>query len=229
MASETIKTKRPAVKESVGAQYYVFNKPGEGIDFDENSYEDEVVKTETVKNITVTENVETTQVRASGKDYTTVTQTSSTDISTEQVAVVVDDIAKMRGENVESGLIQSGSSNKRPFFAYGKVVNKVGGGKQFVWYPKCQLVENTDDIATKEESFSEQNDTLTIRAYAFDDAGHISNKVDTESANFPEGLTEEMFFKAPIIKAEDLTNRIAEIASLSNQTNNEPVQEIPSV
>ena len=56
---------------------------------------------------------------------------------------------------------------ERPFIALGFPNLKKGGGVKYTWYPKCQLIENTDDIATSEETFSEQNDTLTFRAYAF--------------------------------------------------------------
>ena len=61
-----IKTKNPMVKETVGALYYSFNKGNENGDFDEASYEDEVVKSEVVKNIATTENAESVIVRASG-------------------------------------------------------------------------------------------------------------------------------------------------------------------
>ena len=115
----------------------------------------------------------------------------------------------MRGDIAdESGLISSGRNSERPYFAYGKVVKKVGGGVRYDWYPKCQLVENTDDIATKEENFSEQNDTVTIRAYAFNDEGDIKNYVDSEASNFPKDLTEEKFFTKPIITKEDLAAAI---------------------
>lgn len=199
-------TKRPMIKETVGAQYYAFNTPTESGEFNPTTYED-TIKTETVKKVGITENAENTTVKASGKDYATVAQVSSVDISVEVIAFPADDIAKMRAEKIEeNGLISSGASNKRPYFGYGKVVKKVGDGYRFEWFPKCQLVENTDDIETKEDSFKEQNDTLTIRAYAFNDNGDIRNYVDTESANFPEGLTEELFFTKPIVKAEDLTS-----------------------
>ena len=113
----------------------------------------------------------------------------------------------MRGEDVDDGgLISSGSSTQRPFFAYGKVVKKVGESYRYEWYPKCQLVENTDDISTQEESFSEQNDTVTIRCYAFDDLGHVRNYVDSDASNFPKGLTEDKFFTKPIITKADLTS-----------------------
>lgn len=204
--ANSIKTKKPKMKETVGSMYYNFNKPATGVTFDASSYEDEIVKTDIVKNISVTENLETQTVRASGKDYETVNQTSSEDIEVEAVAFDPDDLAKMRGETVNTnGLMQSGSENKRPFFAFGKVVKKIGGGFQYVWYPKCQLVENSDDIATSEDSFSEQNDKIKIRAYQFDETKKlIKNYVDSDSTNFPDGLTEEKFFSKVIVTKEDL-------------------------
>jgi phi13 family phage major tail protein len=199
-----MKTKRPMIKETVGSLYYAFNIPETNIDFDVTKYE-ETVKSDVVKNIKTTENAESVTVRASGKDYETISNASSIEMDLEVIAVDPTDLARMRGEAVgPNGLVSSGKSTKRPFFAFGKVVLKVGGGIQYAWYPKCQLVENTDDIATKEETFSEQNDTIKIRAYSFDDVGNIKNYIDSGIEGFPVGLKEEIFFAKPIIKDSDL-------------------------
>lgn len=203
-----MKNKKPMIKETVGSLYTSFNMPTESGDFSEN-YE-ETIKSDVVKNIGTTENTENTTVRASGTDYETVNQTSSIDMAVEVVAFDPATLARMRGDDTSDngGLILSGAPARRPFFAFGKVVKKVGGGVQYAWYPKCQLVENTDDIATSEESFSEQNDTITIRAYAFNDSHQKKTYVDSETENYPEGLTEEKFFTTPILTAEDLANAI---------------------
>ncbi len=203
----SITTKKPMMKETVGGMYYCFNTKEEKADFDIANYEESVSKCNNVKNIGTTENAEATTVRASGADYETINQASSIDMAIEVVAFDVADLAKMRGEDTsdEGGLILSGAPSRRPFFAFGKVVKKVGGGVQYAWYPKCQLIENTDDIATSEDTFSEQNDTVTIRAYAFDDKNQKKAYVDSETENFPKGLTEEKFFTKPILTKEDLS------------------------
>lgn len=206
-----MQVKKPKIKETVGAQYYAFNTPSVDGEFDSSTYE-ETIKTETVKSIGTTENSESTTVKASGKDYETVSQTENVELEVEVVAFDADDLARMRGENVdEGGLISSGRTATRPYFGYGKVVKKVGGGVRYDWYPKCQLVENTDDISTKEESFNEQNDTVTIRAYSFNEYGDVKNYVDSESKNFPVGLTEEKFFNKPIITKTDLANAVSAV------------------
>lgn len=207
-----MKTKRPMMKETVGAQYYAFNTPDEDGNVDYTTYED-TIKTEVVKQIGTTENGETTTVRASGKDYASFNQVSSTDLEVEVVAFPQEDLARMRGENIAiNGLVSSGGTKERPYFAYGKVVKLVGGGVRFDWYPKCQVIENTDDIATSEDSFSEQNDTVTIRAYAFNEKGENKNYVDSSITGFPEGLTEEKFFSKPIVTSADLDAVVAESA-----------------
>lgn len=204
-----IKNKKPMLKETVGALYYAFNTPTETGDFNPSAY-DATNKSEVVKKIGTTENSESTVVKASGKDYMTASQTSSVEQAVEVVAFDPEDLAKMRGDNIStSGLVFSGKSTQRPFFAFGKVVKKVGGGFQFVWYPKCQLVENTDDIETSEDTFKEQNDTITIRAYGFDADDNKSVRVDSEMASFPEGLTEEKFFAKPILSDADLEVALA--------------------
>ncbi len=201
-----ITTKKPMIKETVGGMYYCFNTKEEKIDYDVENYEENVTKCNVVKNIATTENAEATTVRSSGEDYETINQASSVDMAIEVVAFDAADLAKMRGEDTSDtgGLILSGAPSRRPFFAFGKVVKKVGGAVEYAWYPKCQLVENTDDIATLEDTFSEQNDTVTIRAYAFNDSKQKKAYVNSETENFPEELTEEKFFAKPILTAEDL-------------------------
>ena len=189
----SITTKKPKMKETVGALYYAFNTMTENGDFDPEAYES-TIKSEVVKTINTTDNATSTTVRASGKDYETVNQSASVDNEVEVIALDPEDLSTMRGDDIhENGLILSGAPRKRPFFAFGKVVKKVGGAVEYVWYPKSQLVENTDEAATSEEEFSEQNDTVTIRSYAFDEAGNTSVRVNSEMASFPDGLTEEKF------------------------------------
>ena len=176
-----MKNKKPMIKETVGSLYTAFNTPNEQGEYDSSTYE------ETIK------------------------KASSIDMAVEVVAFDPATLARMRGEDTSDngGLILSGAPSRRPFFAFGKVVKKIGGGVQYAWYPKCQLVENTDDIATSEDTFSEQNDTITIRAYAFDDNKQKKSYVDSETEHFPEGLTEEKFFAKPIITAADLAAAVA--------------------
>lgn len=194
-----ITTKKPMVKETVGALYYAFNTPDSKGNFS-TAYEEDVVKSEVVKNIGTTENSEAVVVRASGQDYTTVSQNESIEMAVEVVAFDPEDLAKMRGDIIgAAGLNRSGRTTTRPYFAFGKVVKKLNGKFELAWYPKCQLVENTDDIATKDQNFSEQNDTVTIKAYSYNELGDKKTYVNNEMSKFPEGLTEEKFFAKPIL------------------------------
>lgn len=205
----SIQTKKPMVKETVGGMYYNFNTPSENGDYNPSTYEANTYKCNNIKNISTTENAESVTIKASGEDYETVSQNSYIDMAVEVVAFDPKDLAKMRADTVGTGgLNRSGRTARRPFFAYGKVKKMVGGGVEYAWYPKCQLIENTDDIATKEESFSEQNDTVTIRAYSYNQEGDKKVYVNSEMDNFPEGLTEEKFFAKPILEDADLTAAI---------------------
>lgn len=204
----SIVTRKPPIKETVGAQYLCFNKMAED-DTWTNSYEEEVEKTEVVKSVKVTENSEVADVYASGKVYDSDTTTSKTDIEVQIIAFPADTLARMRGEVVDvGGLHLSGGQGVRPYFAYGKVVKMKNGKVRFEWYPKCKLAENSDETSTREEKFSEQADTITISAYSFNDNGDIRAYVDSSASNFPEKLTEEYFFAKPILTAADLAAAI---------------------
>lgn len=205
----SITPKKPPIKESIGAQYICFNQMSEDFGWTEN-FETEVEKTETVKKATVTENGEFNDVYASGIVYDSDVSSGTTDIEVETIAFVTDTLAKMRGDIVDAGgLILSGGNNARPFFAYGKVVKLKHGKVRYEWFPKCKLAENTDETATKEASFSEQTDTITITAYPFNVNNDVKAMVDSSSANFPEGLTEEKFFAKPILTKEELAAAVS--------------------
>ena len=200
----SIVTRKPPVKETVGAQYIVFNTSTDNNEWSKN-FAEEVEKTEVVKSVKVTENSENSDVYASGKVYDSDTSTSHTDIEVSVVAFPADTLAKMRGEVVdEGGLHLSGGKGVRPYFAYGKVVKLKNGKIRFEWFPKCKLASNSDEINTREDKFSEQPDTITISAYPFNENDDIRSYVDSSASNFPEGLTEELFFAKPILTPVDL-------------------------
>lgn len=199
-----INNKRPPRKETVGAQYICFATPGEDGEWT-GEYEADVERTAVVKNIEVTENSESSDVYASGGVYDTDMSVAADDIAVEVIAFPEDTIAKMRAATVDAGgLILDGANKTRPFFAYGKVVKLKNGNVRFEWYPKCKLKENTNSAATSEASPAEQNDTITISAYSFDKEGNKRAYIDSSTANFPEGMTEEKFFAKPILTKEDL-------------------------
>lgn len=193
--------KRPPIKETVGALYYCFDV---GPDYT-GTFETDVYSSEVVKNISRAETGTTTPVYASGKIYENRFQASSIDQTVNVVAFDAKDIAKMRGEQIDetTGLVVTKSNPTKPFFAFGKVVKLSGGEERWEWYPKCQLTENTDDIATSEASFSEQTDTLTIQALPFNEAGDFRTFIDTSIAN-PKNITEEKFFSKVVLTSADL-------------------------
>lgn len=198
-----ITNKRPPYKETVGAQYICFDTMTEG-EYT-GKYETEVEKTEVVKKVKIKENSESADIYGSGAVYATNDNMSTMDIETEVIAFPADTLAKMRGDNVDAGgLVLSGGKGVRPYFAYGKVVKLSGGKERYEWFPKCKLVENSDEASTKTDKFSEQSDTITIAAYPFDKDGNVRAAVDSSMKTFPTGLTEEKFFAKPILTKEDL-------------------------
>lgn len=203
--------KRPEMKESVGAIYYAFNN-GAGTDFDLTKY-DEIIKTQTVKKVGITENTEDTKVYASGKTYKQVSMKSDEDISIETIAFDYEDLVKMRGDTITTnGLIVNGSNPIKPYFAFGKVVLLTGGKYRLDWYPKCQLKSNTDDTSTREEKFSEQTDTIVINAMPFDSANNIKMSISNELKSFPADMTIDKFFSQVITSDDDLAKIITKAA-----------------
>lgn len=190
--------KRPEIQISVGAAYYAPNVPESTAIYDPTKY-GTVVKSPVIKKIGRKESSESTVVKASGADYMTVSSKDSEELSVEAVAFAPDDLAKFRGDHIsQKGLITDDTAPVKPFFAFGFPIEKTNGKWDFVWYPKCQLVELSGDVETKEDKFKEQNKTLTINAYPFN-GKNIMVHCDMETESFPEGLTEEKFFSKVII------------------------------
>lgn len=212
------KEKRPPVKESVGALRFCFDKDDIEGQYT-GTYESDITVTKVAKSVKVTENGDTVSVFASGEEYDSVTDVSTVDNEVEAVAFPADDLAKMRADKVsDSGLIMKGGSRNRPYFAFGKTVKLRNGKFRYVWYPKCKLITNTDDTNTKEESFSEQNDTYTIRAYPINDDGIVGFELDT-SVKTIEGMTEDKFFSQVIASEEDF-KKISTQASTNSRSAN---------
>lgn len=201
----SIINKKPPLKETVGAQYVCFNVMDENDQWTPE-FEESIEQTKVVKSVEVSESTETTDFYASGAKYDDDTTTASAEIKVEVLAFPEDTLAKMRGDNVTtSGLVLSGGRRVRPFFSYGKVVKLKNGNYRYDWYPKCKLVENTDKADTKEDKITEQTDTITIKAYPFNDDEDIVSRVSS-GVNAPEGLTEEKFFSKVIMTEADLAS-----------------------
>lgn len=203
-----IQKKHVPLKETIGYQYVCFNVPDATTGEYTDTYEADVVKIDGVKTSEVTDNSETTDVYGSGVLHDSVKGKVSYDIGLTTLGWDAATLAKMRGDEVDNaGLIRKGNG-ERPFFAYGRVVKYTNGDVVYTWYPKCKLRENSDSADTSEESYSEQTDDLTIRAYEYDDAHNVSASVDS-AVNLPEGLTEAKFFSKPILTPADLASVIA--------------------
>ena len=190
-----INEKKPSTKYTVGAQYICFN---EDPDWNADGFEEDVLKLPTVVDINVADNSDSYESYASGAVYESGTIVTYKEISVTQLAFDEGTIAKMKGDTVDSGIIMSGGIKERPFFAYGVPIIKKDKTKDMRWYPKCKLVDNSDAAATSTDSHSDQTDTLTIRAYGFDETQNQEVKVLTaETAN--ASITENAFFAAPIL------------------------------
>lgn len=195
----SITQKKPPVKLTVGAQYIVFNTMN-GEEWTQN-FEEDVTKFPTVVNVEAADNNDSYEDYASGQIYDADTFTQYTDLTAEQIALDPQTIAKMKGYNSSGGAYLGGGKRTRPFFAYGIPVIKKDGTKDLRWYPKCKLVENTDRTETSEASHKTQTDTLTIRAYPFNDDQDIVAGVDTGDSTYSR-ITEELFFAAPVLTLE---------------------------
>ena len=192
-----IKQIKPPVKLTVGSQYICLDT----MDPDNQwtaTFAAEVTKFPTVTTVAVTDNTDSHDSYASGAIYDSDTEVQTKDIAVTRLAFDDFILAKLKGATVSGGIIVEGKGTEvRPYFAYGIVIHRKGGILDMRWYPKCKVIENSDTTNTKGENYSDQTDTITIRAYRMSDADGIDVRINTSAEGF-SGVTEDAFFAAPI-------------------------------
>lgn len=192
-----INQQKPSTKYTVGAQYICFNNGDANGDWDAGEFETDVIKLPTVVNVEVTDNTDSYDSYASGDIYESDSVVSTKDIQVEQLVFPEEVLARMRGDEVDEGVIMGGGLSTRPFFAYGIPIIKKDGTRDMRWYPKCKLQENTDRTATSTDSHADQTDTTTIRAYGFDEDQTKDIRILTSVSGYGN-VTEDAFFAAPL-------------------------------
>lgn len=193
-----ITKKTPPVKLTVGSQYICMNT----MDTDGNWTEDfaaDVTELPTVVSVEVTDNADAYESYASGAVYDADTPITTQEISEENIAFPTILLANMRGEDIdEAGVTMGGGFGSRPYFAYGMAINRKDGSWEYRWYPKCKLIENTDTNETSEASHKDQNESVTIKAYGFNDKGNTYVRAITSEAGMSK-MTAAAFFAAPLL------------------------------
>lgn len=193
-----IKKKTPPVKLTVGSQYICMNN----MDADNNwteTFAADVTELPTVVSVEVTDNADSYETYASGAVYDADTPIITQEIAEENVAFPTVLLANMRGETVDAaGVTMGGGFGTRPYFAYGMAINRKDGSWEYRWYPKCKLIENSDSTETSEDSHKDQNESVTIRAYGFNDDGNTFVRVLTSEEGMAS-MTAEAFFAKPLL------------------------------
>lgn len=193
-----ITRKTPPVKLTVGSQYICMDT----MDSDNNwttSFSSDVTELPTVVSVEVTDNADSYETYASGAVYDADTPIVTQQISEENVAFPTVLLATMRGEEVDSaGVTMGGGFGARPYFAYGMAINRKDGSWEYRWYPKCKLIENSDSTETSEDKHKDQNETVTIKAYGFNDDGNTFVRAITSESGMAN-MTAAAFFAAPLL------------------------------
>lgn len=192
-----ITKKHPSTKLTVGSQYICMNTMTSDYQWT-STFESDVTELPTIVSVEISDNTDAYDQYASGAIYDSDAPVTSQEISETNVAFPATLLAELRGEEVDSGVVLGGGYGIRPYFAYGCVIVNRDGSKEFRWYPKCKLTENSDSTETSEDSHKDQNDTVTIKAYGFDEDGHTYIKALTGEEDM-EDMTAAAFFAAPLL------------------------------
>ena len=188
-----ITTQKPYRNIGVGALYQCF-EDSEGT----NGYSSDVYKSEALVKIGVSDQGKVTPVFGSSKVYDNDVIASPPTLAVEVLAYDPANLARMRGNAVSGGFVTHNRYDEGEYFAQGVVYPKRGGHFEYVWYPKCRMIDTSKDheTATK-DSFNSQNRTVNIQVYEFNDEGDWQIEYDTELLDTgATALTEAEFFAA---------------------------------
>ena len=193
-----ITKKHPPVKVTAGSQYICMNTMDSNNEWT-TSFSSDVIELPTVVKVEISDNSDSYQTYASGAVYDSDTPVTYQDISEENVAFPNMLQALLRGETVDSdGVALGGGYGVRPYFAYGIAIKRKDGSWEYRWYPKCKLVENTDSTETSEDSHKDQNESLTIRAYGYNENGNTYVRAFTGESGMAT-MTAAAFFASPLL------------------------------
>jgi len=196
----SITNKKPLRPVGVGAMYYC------GItaiaDDGTMTFKPDVVRLRTVSQIQTTESRSVTPVYASNSIYDEETNTAPPLLAIQHVAFPAEILAEMRGNKVTGGFIMHSTFDQGAYFAIGIVYPKRDGKADYVWYPKCLLVDANHSAQTSNESGSNAQDrTLNIQTYEFETEDHLyQTEYDSELiGSGVTAITEEAYFAAPLL------------------------------
>lgn len=186
--------KKPPVKLTVGDQFICFATEDANGNL---TYDDDVLEFPTVTTLDVSDDTDSYESYASGKIYDADAPVVSKQLTSTNIAFDTATLEKMKGSEIDGGAILSGGYGTRPYFAYGIVIERKDKTKELRWYPKSKLTENDDSTETSEASHKDQTEELTIKAYGFDDDGHVEVKCLTSQKGY-ENVTTDAFFAKPL-------------------------------
>ena len=186
---------------TVRAQYYCLITG-----FDDNGkpvYDEKVYKNEALVNVKPAVTAPTLDIWASGKLFDQRLKRKATALEVTAIGMPKEIFNPAQGIETVGGFAFEKEKPERKHFAWGYVVEFDDGSYGFRWYGDCVMGQFDGESKTETNDLNEPNSV-----YSFLAVPHNGNtKTDYFTGDVAEGetaLTEEQFFKAPILCKEDI-------------------------
>lgn len=188
----TLKNVKPDYWVSVGNAFFGDLETGE------------VISVPSIKQVGIKEDKAEQKLYGSGRVYEVVSQTTSTEITVDAIALPQDLVNAYLGRTIDGAANEQKTTDRLKEFAYGYSIMYASGKQIFKWFPRCQMTSADESISTKTADAVDPNRQYVIVSMPLD-----SNvvRVEYDQTLEKEGetpITEEKFFSKILKSAAEV-------------------------
>lgn len=178
----TLKNVKPDYWVSVGNAYFGDLETGE------------VISVPSIKQVGIKEDKAEQKLYGSGRVYEVVSQTTSTEITVDAIALPQGLVNAYLGRTIVGAANEQKTTDRLKEFAYGYSIMYASGKQIFKWFPRCQMTSADETIATKTGDAVDPNRQYVIVSMPLETNVVRVEYDQTMEAQEAKMVTEEEFF-----------------------------------
>ncbi len=163
----------------------------------------EVVSVPSIKQIGIKEDKAEKKLFGSGKVYEVISQTSSTQITVDAIALPQDMVLKYQGRTTDGAASEQKTTDRLAEFSFGYSVSYKSGKKAFKWFPRCQMTQADETVSTTTDDVTEPNRQYVITAIPLDN-NVVRVEYDQTLEKEGKEVKEEQFFSKVLKSAAEV-------------------------
>lgn len=164
----------------------------------------EVISVPSIKQIGIKEDKAEQKIYGSGIVYEVVSQTTSTEVTVDAIALPQKLVNEYLGRTVVGAANEQKTTDRLKEFAFGYTITYASGKKIFKWFPRCQMTSADETIATKTSDAVDPNRQYVIVSMPLDTNVVRVEYDQTMEAEEAKMVTEDEFFSKVCKSAADV-------------------------